>query len=243
MDTATNSINSDRISSLPELDEYDLEQQQQRLSQMMTIMPDFLNKAELMSRSSRITQELEARLRERRQVIERKASDQMASGCGVVRPKILQHIDILEMEAKQIRERANKSCCANLKHKLNHEHDSLEEVSDVFEKSSEVSKYEPEKNFVCECCESNAEVQNSFTKSANVDRKASKKMRLRNERPTVGVLLPVKRESIRMLYENRAVSENPLKSTLETHFLNINTSKDLRMKLGRIEMENGSISP
>ena len=37
--------------------------------------------------------------------------------------------------------------------------------------------------------------------------------------------LPTKRESIRMLYENKAVTENPLKSTLETHFFNINTTK------------------
>ena len=38
-------------------------------------------------------------------------------------------------------------------------------------------------------------------------------------------MLPTKRESIRMLYENKAVTENPLKSTLETHFHNINTTK------------------
>ena len=37
--------------------------------------------------------------------------------------------------------------------------------------------------------------------------------------------LPTKRESIRMLYENKAVTENPLKSTLEHHFYNINTAK------------------
>ncbi len=40
--------------------------------------------------------------------------------------------------------------------------------------------------------------------------------------------LPTKRESIRMLYENKAVTENPLKSTLETHFYNMNTAKRIK---------------
>ncbi len=170
---------------------------------MMSIMPDnFLNKAELMSRSGRITEELEARLRQRRQEIELKAGDEN-------RPKVLQHIDILAMEAKQIRERANKSCRANLKHKLN----AGESGSEGFEKRWE-----------CGCCARPSVKATCAGGRKRVDGSA-------------GVLLPKKRESIRMLYENKAVSENPLKSTLESHFYNINASKGLRMKLSRLENE------
>ena len=50
-------------------------------------------------------------------------------------------------------------------------------------------------------------------------------------------VLPTKRESILMLYENKAVSENTLKSTLENHFYNINVSKGLRMKSDQPESQ------
>ena len=68
--------------SYSELEKHPSHSQQHALSH-------FFNKNELISRSSQITQELEARLKERRQIIESKI--------GPFRPRMCQHMDVVEM--------------------------------------------------------------------------------------------------------------------------------------------------
>lgn len=68
------------------------QQQQQQLGQQQLGLSNFFNKNELISRSSKITQELEARLKERRQIIENKSCGQQA-----FKPRVYQHMDIIGM--------------------------------------------------------------------------------------------------------------------------------------------------
>lgn len=96
LETSTNPCSIDNLSSTTSYSDI-LEGERQN---QIRHYKEFLNKHELISRSSMITQELEARLKERRQVIENKNESQF-------RPKMLKHIDILEMSANQMKQRAD----------------------------------------------------------------------------------------------------------------------------------------
>ena len=169
------------------------------------VSSNFINKNELISRSAQLTQELELRLRERRQIIESKSDK--------YRPKLLHHIDILEIagdekqtydDTKNQIEPKNEvmpsfKACPDLAAIFHHCHCSchLHDSSTQCEKSPSLSHYSSGKSYI------------STVKSSN----GNKRAKIIIDGSTS---LPSKRESIRLLIENQTLVDN----RLEPYFKN-----------------------
>ena len=155
---------------------------------------NFINKNELISRSTQLTQELELRLRERRQIIESKSDK--------YRPKLLHHIDILEIagdekpthddtkdQAELKQPMPSFKACPDLTAIFHNCHCSchLHDSSTQCDKSPSLSHYSSGKSYI------------STVKSSN----GNKKAKIIIDGSTS---LPSKRESIRLLIENKTLN-------------------------------------
>jgi hypothetical protein len=212
-----------------------------------------LNNNELISRSAKITQELEIKLKERRRLLESicdASSGESVQNSPTKSPKKV--YDQIVYSSSVSSSRSSSSSSEEIQDKSSNNNSYKNWPSELFniksnEKKIILTTSNPSCTCTCPCHTSSCHSSPTSSPSSSSTDPCNHHIKLRTNQKGKLVIegsttLPTKRESIRMLIENKAVSENKKKEALELHLNTLLSTRLNSINLNSNNNINTSIS-